>query len=347
MTSAEERHSKYDTDETLFETTSDITYGKREKVMRFVDAKILAPFRLFWNDWRGRTGIAILLTYVLMGTVGVMVIPEPSTDVANRFVQPFQSFQYPLGTDSSGHSMLATVVHGTPPILKMVLTGGVFSVTVGTLVGMTAGYKGGVVDQSLMLVTDVLMAIPGLPLVMVLGFVFEPSSPYLVGIILVVNAWAGLARSVRSQVLSLREESYIEASRVLGLSTSNVLREDILPGIMPYIAVSFVNSSRQVIFDSVALYFLGVLPTNQANWGVTMNLAYSSGGVLYSLQAIHWILVPMAAVVFFSLGLILIAQAADQLSNPRIRARHETRVGAEDESDGEQSDSASPVQRIH
>lgn len=298
-------------------------YGK-------LDRTVISPFRILWNDWRGSLGMAILATYLVMGTVGTHLVKEPSSDIENRLLPAFQSWEYPLGTDSSGMGLLAQTVHATPDMIEMILAGGVFAILVGAAVGMIAGYKGGTTDQVLMLVTDTLMTLPGLPLVIVLAFLFDPRSSVAIGILLAINAWTGLARAVRSQMLPLREIEYVEASRTMNAPYTTILWEDILPNLMPYISVNFVNASRQIIFASVALYFLGVLPTSDPNWGVMIDQAYSSGGALYSWDTVHWLLVPMIAVVMISLGLILVSQAADKLFNPRIRARHQKTTASDE-----------------
>ncbi|SDR04378.1 ABC transporter permease [Natronobacterium texcoconense] len=331
------------TDDFPFQTPTTGETTRQERWSRTLDRTVLAPMRIILSDWRGKVGVVILTAYLLMGIVGPYLIAPPETDTANMLVGPFQTWEYPLGTDSSGRSLLADVVHATPPMLKMVFAGGVFAVTVGSIVGMVAGYKGGRIDQALMVVTDTLMAIPGLPLVIVLAFLFEPRNPYVVGIILAIPAWSVLARSIRSQMLPLRNVEYVEANRLMGISTWKIILKDVAPNLMPYILVSFVSASRGIVFDSIALYFLGVLPTTDPNWGVTMDTAYSSGGALYSWGAAHWLLAPMFAVVFLSLGLILIAQAADKLFNPRIRARHQKTTASEGEGDdGDHEPSAPP-----
>lgn len=320
-----------------FQTVSTSETTLKERLYRRADRSLLAPFRIIWNDWRGKVGLSLIILYILMGTVGPHLFPEPLTDIEHQLVGPFETWQYPLGTDQSGRGMLAQVVYATPPMLKMVLAGGVFAVLLGSAIGMIAGYKGGYVDYALMIVTDTLMTLPGLPLIIVLAFLVDPESPYIIGVLIAINAWTGLARAIRSQMLPLRNIEYVEANRLMGIPTWKILLKDITPNLAPYIAVNFVMASRQIIFDSVALYFLGVLPTQDPNWGVMMDQAYSSGGALYSWDAAHWIIVPGLAVVGFSFGLILFAQAADKLFNPRIRARHQktTRTGDEEEESAE------------
>jgi len=143
----------------------------------------------------------------------------------------------------------------------------------------------------------------------------------LVGILLTVNAWGGTARTIRSEVLSVRESEYIQAARTMGTSTLKILIQDVLPNVLPYSLIMFVQKARVVIFGSVALYFLGVLPFGKPNWGVVLNQAFYQGS-LSGLGGIHWVIVPVLTIVVFSSGLVLLSQAADALTNPRVRARH-------------------------
>jgi peptide/nickel transport system permease protein len=183
-------------------------------------------------------------------------------------------------------------------------------------------------DRVLMFFTDTMMAIPGLPLIIVVAVLFEPKSPIVVGILLSINAWAGLARAIRSEVLSIREESYVEASSVMGLHTHTIIWSDVLPNVMPYITINFVNAGRAIIYNSVGLYFLGLLPFSQPNWGVVLDFAYNKGG-LHTWDVAHWLIVPMAAIVILTLGLTLFARAADRVFNPRTRARYVDNSGPE------------------
>ncbi|WP_227777865.1 ABC transporter permease [Haladaptatus pallidirubidus] len=285
-------------------------------------------------------GALIILFYILLGTIGVVIIPEPTPYIAPNLVMPFQYAEAPLGTDNLGRSVAHQAVHATPAMLQMITAGAVFSTAVATAVGTSAGYKSGTVDRVLMTITDVLMTIPGLPLVIVLAVLLEPRNPWVVGVVLTVNAWSGLARAIRSQVLTIRSESYVEASRLMGVSTPNILMKDVIPPIMPYIMVNFVNSARTVIFSSVGLYFLGILPFTNQNWGVMMNLAYTTSGALTTWQNSHWIIVPMIMVILLSFGLILFAQGTDRIFNPRIIARHTSSAGDEIESNESQDSGA-------
>ncbi|WP_198408537.1 ABC transporter permease [Halorhabdus tiamatea] len=282
-------------------------------------AKRFDTFRVAWEDWRFKTGLFVLGIFVLLGTVGVRVYPEPTMTVGVKWVEPFQSLTYPFGTTQYGQGIFAMLVHATPTMLEMVVGGAIFATGVGTIVGVTAGYKGGRVDSVMTTITDIAMMLPALPLIIVISSIFEPQRAFIVGILVSINAWAGGARALRSQVLTIREDSYVEASRIMGVPTSKILATDIVPQLLPLILVNLVMAGRAVIFNAVALYFLGVLPYTTVNWGVMLNLAYESGAVT-TPRIFYTIAFPLATIVLFSWGLIMLAQGLDRVVNVRVRA---------------------------
>nr|WP_227378667.1 ABC transporter permease [Haladaptatus halobius] len=310
-------------DETIFTQMSNVPEPTaREKVERAFERHVYAPGAVLLNDWRALVGATILLGFVVMGTVGVYLVPEPTVMEGPIFVPPFTDWKYPLGTGVMGQSIFKQVVHAAPAMLQMITAGALLSVALGTTIGTVAGYRGGRTDQTLMTVTDTVLTIPGLVLVIVLATIYQPEDPFVVGLILGIDNWPRLARTIRSQVLSIREEAFTEASRIMGLSELHILRRDVISNLMPYISVNFANSARRIIFESVALYFLRILPTSQLNWGVMMADAYT-GANLTNPNQIHWLLVPMALLILVSLGFILLAQGLDRVFNVRLRARHE------------------------
>lgn len=282
--------------------------------------RIVAPLRIIVNDWRGLVGISILTAYLLMGTIGVLVIEPPEIGQGERFVG-FLGDGHLFGTDNQGRDLLSLTVHATPAMLEMIISGAIFTTGVATIFGTVSGYKGGLIDRITMTITDIMLTVPGLPLVIVIATLVDPRQPWLVGIVLTINAWAGLARTIRAQVLTVREEAYVEASRVMGFSTAGILRRDVVPQLLPYIGVNFMQAARNVIFASVGLYYLGILPSTHYNWGIILNQAYG-GGALWNVSVIHWLIVPIVTISFMSLGVILLTQSADRVFNPRVRARH-------------------------
>lgn len=322
--------------------------SRNDRIHRVFDVYVLAPARVAWNDWRARIGTTIILVFLFVGTVGVKLVDKPTSNDAPVYQPPMSHFNpnegpsiipglhvsaadfvNPLGTGKFGEPIGKQLIHATPAMIKMIFAGAVVSIALATIIGVTAGYKGGKVDAFLMFVTDIVLTIPGLPLIIVIAAIYPPKNPYLVGILLAIDNWPGLARALRSQVLTIREESYVEASRTMGLSSGIILGKDIVPQLMPYVLINSATAARRVIFESVGLYFLGILPFTTFNWGVVMNLAYKEGHALVNLNHFYWLFWPMAVIIILSFGLIMFAQGMDRVFNPRIRARHAKTVGGD------------------
>ncbi|WP_436924205.1 ABC transporter permease [Halosimplex amylolyticum] len=324
-----------------FEVVSSVEETRLDRLRKIYDAYVRAPFLIVWTDWRARIGFTIVFAYLFMGIVGPHIIEPTEVGEAGALAKPFQNWDYPLGTDQMGRDLLSQVVFSTTEILKMVTSGALATVGVGTLVGAIAGYKGGWADTVLSSITDIFINLPGFPTVMVLALLLPiGGNPYVIGILLSIAAWGGLARAIRSQMLTLRSESFVEASRAMGIPNRDIIFKEIVPHLMPFVVINLTNAARRVIFSAVGLYYLGILPFEKLNWGITLNQAYQSGAH-YRPGALHWFLVPMIAIIVFSIGLILLGQSLDRVFNPRVRARHEKRSeggetsGEDDEMSGE------------
>ncbi|MFP8952464.1 ABC transporter permease [Natrialbaceae archaeon A-arb3/5] len=336
---------------------TEVTRGQQAREV--LSESIIAPFKVAWSDWRTKTALVLLTTFVVVAIVvwlhqaGITILNDtlrivgsPWTLEAPRSptaleqervgVRPFEDWQYPLGTFDNGVDILSALLWATPGMLQMIIAGGVFSTVMAAIVGTVSGYKGGRVESALNTVMDVAMSIPGLPLVVVLMAIIRPSSPYVIGVLITINVWAGLARTIHSQVLSLREKSYVEASRTMGISTPSIIQKDILPNLMPYIMVNFVYAARRVVYDSIALYYLGLLGgATAANWGVMLDWAYNENSALTVPGKEYMILFPMLPIIVLSMALILLSQGTDRLFNPRVRTRQEGKTVTNDETDSE------------
>jgi peptide/nickel transport system permease protein len=306
----------------------------RERAAYWVETNVLTPYRIIKSDWRATVGILIMMGFVLVGVIGPILVSSPTIGQFESYLKPFQSMAYPFGTDGYGQPILPQLIHATPNMLKMAFAGAVLAAGVGVIIGTLAGYKGGRVDTVLMSLTDIVLTIPGLPLIVVLLAIFQGlgANAWVVGFLLAIDNWPGLARALRSQVLTIREESYVEASRAMGRSSLEILWDDIVPQMMPYITINSANAARRVIFEAVGLYYLGLLPATTFNWGLMMRDAFQQGAAVSNPgNAGHWLYFPMLVLLIFSLGLILLSQGLDRIFNPRLRARHEETAAASDD----------------
>lgn len=312
-----------------FKTTAQVDETRRDRYKETLNSYIIAPVRIIRHDLRAVIGFTLLGTYLLMGVIAVVFLEPTYPFHGDPYIKPFQTWEHPLGTNKLGQDLMYQGFYSIVPLGKMMITGATFTIVMGTMVGLIAGYKGGMIDRVLTTITDVFINLPGLPLVIVLTVLFEPQDEFVIGIILTVAAWAGLARAIRSQVLTLREEAFIEAARAMDIPLHQILYKEVLPHLAPYITVNTAGAAQGVIFSAVGLYFLGILPFTGANWGTMLSQAYASNS-FYSMESVHWLIVTLVFIIGFSIGLILLAQSLDRVFNPRVRARHAQRADIED-----------------
>jgi peptide/nickel transport system permease protein len=277
-------------------------------------------WRICKSDKPALVAGVVILIYLVVAIFGpIFVHLSPIQNPADAYLSP--SWHHPLGTDYLGQDVLTELVIGTRPVLEVGLLTAIFAVGVGVTVGLVAGYLGGALDMALMRLADVFLTIPGLPLVIVIAAIVRTSSPLVLAAILAITAWAGLARAVRSQALSLRSADFIEAAKVQGLPLRNMIGRQLLPNVGPYVAINFLLAVTGAIYAEVGLFVLGVAPVSStSNWGVMINLAMGNGA-LYTTKSMLYLFTPMAAIVFLQVALVFFTRALDQLFNPRLRVQ--------------------------
>lgn len=263
-------------------------------------------------------GLGILLLYLFMAVVGPLLYPSLLPQNPSQIYLP-PSLAHPLGTDYAGRDVLALVVTGTRPILEVAVMAAIFVVGLGGTVGLLAGFSGGWLDTVLMRITDLFLTVPSLPLLILIASIAVLTNPLLIAALLSVTAWGGLARAIRSQVLSYREREYVEAARSLNLGTYHIIVREITPNLMPYIIMNLMLSVTGAIYAEVGLFYLGVLPFKSDNWGVMLNLAYTQGGAMYSARSLLYLISPMAAILILQLGIVMILRFLEEIFNPRLR----------------------------
>ena len=263
-------------------------------------------------------GIAILV-YVLTAIFGpVFVHLSDVQDQAMIYLGP--SWQHPLGTDFLGQDVAAELIVGARPIMEVGLLAATMITFVGVVIGLMTGYLGGTVDSAVMRVVDVVLTIPGLPLIIVIAAVIHSSSPFVLAGILSITGWAGLARAVRSQAISLRTMDFMAAARVQGLPLRNIVGRQLLPNVGPYVAIHFLLGITGAIYAEVGLFLLGIAPISGTNWGTMINLAMSQGALL-TTKSMLYLFAPMAAVVILQVAFVFFSRALDSLFNPRLRVQ--------------------------
>ena len=263
-------------------------------------------------------GILLLLLVLLFGVVGSSFVTHAQADVgAGRPSRP-PDFQHLLGTDQQGRDVLANLIFGTPATLKIGIIAGLIGVGVGTFLGLIAGYVGGTSDNVIRLAIDVFLTIPNLMVLVVIASMVSGLSVEQMGLIIALWAWMWPARTVRAQVLTIRERMYVQVARLNGMSLLSIIIRELMPNLMPFLAASFVGTVAAAILASIGLSALGLGPQNEASLGLTLYWAIFYGALIRQLW--WWFVPPIVVTVILFIGLFMTTAGLDRIANPRLNA---------------------------
>jgi peptide/nickel transport system permease protein len=263
-----------------------------------------------------RAGLVIVVFGVLAALVGPFAtsVDPAAQDLALRLAGPTAA--HPFGLDELGRDILARVLAGARISFLVGLTVVSVSATIGTFLGTVAGYFGGVVDDAIGRVIDVLLAFPGLLLAIALVAVLGPSLGNVL-IALTVIGWVGYARLVRGQVLRAREFEYVQAARALGAPTARILWRHVVPTAIPAVVVQSTLGMAGAIIGEAALSFLGLgVQPPTPSWGTMLN-----GGRAHLLDAPHLTIFPGLAIAILVLGFNFLGDGLRDLSDPKLQRR--------------------------
>jgi peptide/nickel transport system permease protein len=278
-----------------------------------------------WLGARGKltVGLALLLLLVLIALFSGVIDnhigngQNPlSIGYAQRWLSP--GGHYVFGTDEYGRDILALSVTGLKNSLIVGAIAGLISTVIGVIVAFVAGYKGGITDGILNTITDVFLVIPTLPLLLAYAEYAKHVDIVQVSVLLSVFAWAFAARVIRSQVLTLRSRVYVDLAKVTMARTDEIIIQELLPNVLPFIGVGFANAVLGAIFSLVGLEVIGLGPSNVIDLGYLINEAVSGGALTLGIWPMFVLPVVLLTVLFFGLNLINIG--LDELYNPKLRS---------------------------
>ena len=270
--------------------------------------------------WQGRallvTGAIIVGATAVAAVIGPWLTPfDPaSQELPLRLAGPTAG--HPFGLDELGRDILARVLAGARISFAVGLAVVSVSASVGTLLGATAGYFGGMTDDLISRVIDILLAFPGLLLAIALVAVLGPSLANVL-LALTVIGWVGYARLVRGQVLRAREFEYVQAARALGASTPRILWRHVIPSAIPAVVVQATLGMAGAIIGEAALSFLGLgVQPPTPSWGTMLN-----GGRAHLLDAPHLTIFPGVAIALLVLGFNFVGDGLRDLADPKQARR--------------------------
>ena len=264
----------------------------------------------------GAVGLALLAILVAAGALAPWIVPyDPEVTTGDPFEPPSRA--HLLGTNDVGQDLLSELIYGVRISLTIGFLAAVVAISIGTVIGMVAGYFGGWVDAALMRLVDVVLVVPFLPLMLLLAAYLGPS---FWNIILVIGilVWARPARVIRAQVLSLTSLDFIDAARALGASPGRILRRHVLPGVLSLSLAQFILAASNAILIEASLSFLGLGDPTAKSWGSTLYYAQVRSAFLSGTWK-WWVLPPGLLITAAVLGFAFTGFALEETLNPRLR----------------------------
>lgn|GEM_PF-984365 len=225
-----------------------------------------------------------------------------------------------MGTDHQGRDLFSQLIYGTRISLYLGIAVSVMTVVLGLSVGLAAGYLGGIADELLMRFNDLMLCLPGLPLLIVLAAVIGTTIENLM-IVMVLIGWNGFARVVRSMALSLKERPFVEAAKSVGAGTGYILWRHILPNVMAIVYVSLATSVPGAVTAEASLSWLGFYDPTRMSWGRMLHNISHLGGAAQAIVNPLWVLAPGLSISLLAVAFILLGYALDDILNPRLRLR--------------------------
>ena len=272
---------------------------------------------------RARAGATILALFAIAALLAPVISPgDPARITGAPASGP--SPAHWLGVTPKGQDVLAMTLWGARSSLAVGLGAGVLATLVALVVGLTSAYLGRAVDSLLSVVTNVFLLLPGLPLLVVLAAYMPPGWASTL-IVLVVTGWAGAARVLRAQAMSLRGTDFVEAAVVAGEGPVRIMAGEMLPNMASVVMSTLLGCVNAAIGAQAGLEFLGLGPSGSVSWGTNLHWAATDGALVTGRW---WTFVPSGlAIALVAYALALINAGVDEATNPRLR--RPTRGGPE------------------
>jgi peptide/nickel transport system permease protein len=227
------------------------------------------------------------------------------------------TWDHPLGTENSGRDMLALIIVGAPNSFLIGAIAAAVGMGVGTILGFTAGFIGGKVDDVIRVLSDVTIVIPSLMVLIVIQSFVRQVELTTMALLLALFAWPHPTRLIRAQVLSMRESGYVQMAKLSGASTFSIMFREIMPNLIPYLFASFIGNATGAILAAVGLESLGLGPQRVPTLGGTIYDALKASAILRDMW--WWWGLPTILLALMFIGLLLVNLGFDEIANPRLR----------------------------
>jgi len=262
-------------------------------------------------------GALVIIAFLVVAVVGPRFTDVAPYDYVGPGSAP-PSSEYWLGTTTFGQDVYTQVVLGIGSTFAVGLLGGGLATVIGMLVGFTAGYRGGWIDEILSMLTNVFLTIPVLAVIVIFAAYLEIRGIVVEAALIGLFNWTWIARAIRAQTFTLRAREYVDLARLSGVGTWRIITREIAPNMSSYLVLVLILSFGGAILNGAFLEFLGLGPTDAVTLGSILNQAVQWSAL--QLGAWWWFVPPGAAITAIVGALYFMNVGLDEVFNPKLRA---------------------------
>jgi len=270
------------------------------------------------RNWKFVLGLAVVFFFLALALIGPLLTDHKPLEFTGPTEQS-PSLDYWFGTTSFGQDVFAQFVHGLQAAFLVGIVGGGIAWLFGAVVGFTAGYRGGWVDDVLNMLTNVVLVIPTLAILIIVAAYVNVHSYATEAILIGLTSWPWAARAVRAQTFSLKTREFVDVARLSGRGTRQIIATEIAPNMSSYLLMMFILLFGGAILIGASLDFLGLGPSSSVSLGLMMNNSFLSSALL--LGSWWWFLPPGLGIIAIVGGLYVMNVGLDEIFNPKLREK--------------------------
>jgi peptide/nickel transport system permease protein len=260
-------------------------------------------------------GLGLEIVLVLFAIIGPFIANHNDTDFFLPMAHP--TAQHWLGTDSLGHDVFSQLANGLRESYLVGALGAASAAVVGMILGFTAGWRGGIVDEVLQMLTNIIVMIPSLVLLVVIGSYLKTRGVLFEGVFIGLTTWPWVARAVRAQTFSLRSREFVDLAKLSGRRATSIIIRDIAPNMASYLFLVVILLFGSSMLLAASYDFLGLGPTNTVSLGTMMNNANLNSALFFHQW---WWFFPPGIVLTAMVAALLVANVGlDEVFNPKLR----------------------------
>ncbi len=264
----------------------------------------------------GKLSIGFIIIVVFMGIFSSFITPYSHNLPSGKALEP-PNREHLLGTDDLGIDLLSQICYGARISLIVGLSTSILAGLGGGVLGVLAGYYGGVVDKVIMRFADIILALPDLPMMILLGAFLGPSLKNII-LVLTLFSWTGPARIIRSKIISIKKDNYIIVAKSYGADFKHLFSTHFLSQILPILAVTIIRITSKAIIAEAGLSFLGLGDPTSKSWGLILNHSLNFKGIYFTDYWKWWVIAPLLATILLILSIAYISKDLERILNGKL-----------------------------